>query len=113
MVMLAKIKSNGAQPNGLGIDEATAVAVDRKGNLLVFGSNEAWFLQAAKSGPEVMNNGHPFTWKADGKAVKVIRIKGGPKGTPAGNLRRWRMTGGQTEYWQAVNGTLQILPVTQ
>ncbi|MCU0387093.1 MAG: cyanophycinase [Chitinophagaceae bacterium] len=110
MVMLAKISSKNRRPNGLGIDEKTAVALDDKGTLLVFGENEAWFLKAGKKTPQTLNEQDALTWQWKGRAVKVIRVKGSQPGTPAGNLLNGGIYGGQTEYWEVVNGTLLVHP---
>ncbi len=110
VVMLAHIQASTLKPvRGLGIDEKTAVAIDHKGRLKVFGVNKAWFLQSGPAPPEVFAPDKPFTWNAGGQAVETYVITGSEKGTEAGSIKRHKkLTGGTKGKFFAEKGVLQF-----
>ena len=91
-------------PNGIAVDEATAVCVDDKGLAEVFGSNKAFFLKTfSGKAPEVLESNKPVTWNWDGKSILVSAISGKVRGNQfnmvtfeAGN------TSGLTSSWWSV-----------
>lgn len=91
-------------PKGIGVDEKTAVCIDKDGNVRVFGSNNAYFIEALDT-PETTRPKTPLTWDRGKKALRVSIIKATPGGAPAFNIRQW--PGGKpTEYWSVKNGIL-------
>jgi cyanophycinase-like exopeptidase len=91
VVMLANIQATTQKPvRGLGIDEKTAVTIDEKGNLVVFGTNRAWWLNSSGEKPEVFEKDKAVTWEAEKEAVAYFTIQATPKGTPAGNIRKMK-----------------------
>jgi cyanophycinase len=109
MVMLAQIKhqkNNNAY--GLGIDEATAVAIDHQGSMKVFGKEKAWFLRAGKQKPEMLQAQTPVTWNQMNKAVAVFTIKGSQDGNKGGNIQKLNkfFTSSQSYFW-VENGVLK------
>ncbi len=115
VVMLADILHKQKKPAiGLGIDEKTAVTIDEKGNLIVFGSNRAWWLNSSANKPEVFENGKPFSWIASNKAVAYFTIHAKPAGTPAGNIKKMKFENKEQEGYMWVNdGKLNIVPRPQ
>lgn len=115
VVMLADILHKQKKPAiGLGIDEKTAVTIDEKGNLIVFGSNRAWWLNSSANKPEVFENGKPFSWIASNKAVGYFTIQATPTGTPAGNIKKMKFENKEQEGYMWVNdGKLNIVPRLQ
>jgi cyanophycinase len=108
VVMLATIMmKDKIKPRGLGLDEKTAVAIDEKGNMKIFGSGNAWFLHAAGQGPETFSDGVPVTWTANQKAVKTYKIKAATEGTPAGNIKNFKsLRNGKPGYFSIDKGIL-------
>jgi cyanophycinase len=115
VVMLADILLKQNKPVvGLGVDEKTAVTIDEKGNLTVFGSNRAWWLNSSANKPEVFENGKPFSWIASNKAVAYFTIQATPTGTPAGNIKKMKFENKEQEGYMWVNdGKLNIVPNPQ
>ena len=85
------------QPKGIGVDEKTAVCVDKEGNAQVFGTNKAYFIIGSTL-PEACVPNTPLTWDQDDKALSVYSFQGSSTGTPAFNLHAWP-TGTPTENW--------------
>jgi cyanophycinase len=112
VVMLADILQKQKKPaTGLGVDEKTAVSIDEKGNLIVFGSNRAWWLKSSAVQPEIFENGKPITWIAGKRAVAYFTIMATSSGTPAGNIRKMKLENfEQTGYMWVADGKLTILP---
>ena len=110
VVMLANIQASAQKPVlGLGIDEKTAVTIDEKGNLVVFGINRAWWLNSSGEKPEVFKKDEPLTWKADNKAVAYFTIQATTTGTPAGNIRKMKFENKEQDGYMWVNeGKLNI-----
>lgn len=62
-------------PNGIAVDEKTAVCIDENGMATVLGTNKAFFLKTeAGKKPEVFETNKPVTWNANGKAIRVAAI---------------------------------------
>jgi cyanophycinase len=112
VVMLADIFLKQKKPaTGLGVDEKTAVSIDKKGNLIVFGSNRAWWLNSSAVKPEIFENGKPMTWIADKRAVEYFAIMATTAGTPAGNIRKKKFENKeQAGFMWVEDGKLTILP---
>lgn len=94
------------QPKGIGVDEKTAVCIDREGNAFVFGTNSAYFLIGPSLVPEQCETGKTLTWDIHGKALKAFIVKASLTGNPAFNLKEWP-TGTPTEFWFVINGELK------
>jgi cyanophycinase len=90
---------------GIGVDEKTAVCIDKNGDAMVFGSGSAYFLQS-NSIPETCEENQPLTWSADKTALKVITVAGSTNGTPAFNLSAWPTK--PTQYWYVEEGILKM-----
>jgi len=112
VVMLANIQASAQKPvSGLGIDEKTAVTIDEKGNLIVFGTNRAWWLNSSVHKPEVFEKDKPLSWIAEKRAVAYFTIKATPTGTPAGNIRKMKFENKEQAGYMWVNeGKLNISP---
>ena len=112
VVMLANIQASTSKPvHGLGIDEKTALTIDEKGNLMVFGNNRTWWLTSSGNRPEEYENGKPVTWIAANRAVAYFTILASPTGTPAGNIRKMKFENKeQSGYMWINNGNLNIVP---
>lgn len=90
------------QPKGIGVDEKTAVCIDKNGNAVVYGTNSAFFLISKPNYPEQCKRNAPLTWNIDKHAIQVTEIKGTLNGTPAFNLTKWPTSG--MMYWYVVDG---------
>lgn len=88
LVMLAQIQVQTNQRiKGLGIDEGTAVAIDLKGNMTVFGKGKAWFLQTQSLTPEKFQPSTPLTWNHNNRAVAAFTLQGSQSGHQFGNIK--------------------------
>jgi cyanophycinase len=89
---------------GIGVDERTAVCVDAKGNAVVFGRGNAYFL-VPQSKPEQCKLEYPLEWSNKRSAIRSYRIAGSSAGTKAFNLNQWP-SAKPTSYWYVSNGVL-------
>jgi cyanophycinase-like exopeptidase len=96
----------------IGLEEGAFVAIDEKGIAKVFGNGttkgqDAYFLQTQGAAPEQIQPGLPLIWNNNGKAVKVYRIPGKPKGSGQFDLKNWsQASGGRQEYWYTTGGII-------
>lgn len=94
---------------GIGMEEKTAMAIDDKGAIKVFGTGKAWMLDVNNTKPETIKSGEPLTWNRDGKGVKYTSIQGSKAGTEAGNINNWNtLSGTQTGFFRVQNGTFSL-----
>jgi cyanophycinase len=93
------------QPKGIGVDEKTAVCVDKDGNAKVFGTNKAYFITASAK-PETCAPNTPLEWNAGKKSLQVYVFQASPTGTSVFNLKSWP-TGKPTQYWYVEGGILK------
>lgn len=90
-------------PRGIAVNEKTAVCIDEHGSMSVYGSSDAYFLEATTV-PEKCEKGVPLSWDAGGKAIRVWKVAGSKTGTKAFTLPHWPA---QTDTWWYVrNGQL-------
>jgi cyanophycinase len=95
---------------GIGIEEKTAMAIDDKGTIKVFGTGKAWMIDANNTKPETIKTGEPLTWNRNGKGVKYTSIQGSKAGTEAGNINNWNtLTGSQTGFFRVENGIFSMV----
>ena len=115
VVMLADILHKQKKATmGLGIDEKTAVTIDEKGNLMVFGNNRAWWLNSSANKPEVFEDGKPITWIASNKAVAYFTTQATQMGTKAGNIKNRKFENKEQKGFIWVKyGKLFIVPDTK
>ena len=92
-------------PKGIGVDEKTAVCVDKDGNAKVFGTNKAYFIKS-NTAPENCSSNTSLNWDQQDKALSVYVFQASATGTPAFNLKSWP-TGTPTEYWFVENGVFK------
>lgn len=97
------------QPKGIGVDERTAVCIDKDGNALVFGDGNAFFIISNKGMPEICEKDQPLTWTNKGKALRVYIFKGSTEGTSAFNLSQWPKRN-PNEYWLVRKGEFFRMP---
>jgi len=110
--MARMIKDWQMDAKGIGVNEHTAVGVDKTGKAHVFGSSQhpdfAYFIQA-NSQPEICENGVPLHWMDDQKALSVYRIRGNAQGTNTFDLVDWQSgNGGDWFHWYVDEGVLNI-----
>lgn len=94
-----------SQPKGIGVDEKTAVCVDKDGNAKVYGTNKAYFI-IGSSKPETCLANSPLEWNRKNKALRVYIFQASATGTPAFNLKKWPK-GMATENWFVEGGVLK------
>ena len=103
--MARMIKDFGVkQPKGIGVDEKTAVCVDKDGNTKVFGTNKAHFIISSGK-PETCLANTPLEWSQK-NGLRVYIFQASKTGTPAFNLKSWP-TGTPTENWFVEGGALK------
>lgn len=111
-VFLGRIMKDWAKtPNGIAVDERTAVCIDENGIAEVFGTNKAFFLKTSTGKtPEFLNANQVVTWNNDGKAINasVIAAPGGGKFNlntfePANTI------GLESYWWSVVAGNMVIV----
>jgi cyanophycinase len=109
-VFLARlVADHNAPAKGIGIEEKTAMAIDDKGDIKVFGTGKAWMLDANNTTPETIKAGEPLTWNRNGKGVKFYSIQGSKAGTAVGNILNWsNLSGTQTGFFRVQNGSLTL-----
>ena len=110
LVFMASLMQERRLPlvQGLGIDEKTAVGVDALGMATVFGTNQAYFLQAVAPGPETCTANQPLHWWSHGKAVTAHRIGGKPNASPSFDVANWKAISADSTYYISVeNGRLR------
>lgn len=112
-VFLARIMKDWSKtPNGIAVDENTAVCVDDKGIATVVGANNAFFMNTfSDKTPEVFEPNKPLTWDQSGKAIFVSSISGKAAGNQF-NLLTYEpesSTGVKNSWWSAVAGTMFFL----
>lgn len=90
---------------GIGVDEKTAVAIDEKGQSLVFGSGNAYFLFADQL-PERCESQKKLTWDNNGKAIRCFVRAGTNSGTEGLNVSA-NPSGQPNQYWTIVDGVFK------
>lgn len=104
--MARMIKDFGvSQPKGIGVDEKTAVCVDKDGNAKVFGTNKAHFIISSGK-PETCLANKPLEWNQKNTALRVYIFQASKTGTAAFNLKSWPK-GKATENWYVEGGALK------
>ncbi len=94
---------------GIGVDEATAVAIDEDGFARVFGTGLAFFLRQNGRDPEQCEAGRPLDWYRDRRAVEVYKIAGSAAGNGRFDLLSWRgLSGGQSQFYYVDRGRLGV-----
>ena len=96
-------------PQGIGLDEQTAMAIDEKGIAHVFSntSGTAYFgIQYHSDSwyPEVCREDNPLTWYRDRQAVQIYAILGTPSGSNWFDLTKWDKLDSGNLFWYAKNG---------
>ena len=91
------------KPKGIGVDERTAVCVDKNGNALVIGEGTAHFLISNREA-DACESGKPLQWKKN--SIRDYIFQGSEAGTSAFNLKKWPKTK-PNEYWLVIDGVLQ------
>ena len=95
---------------GIGLEEGAFVAINENGIATVFGNDsdrgqDAYFLQTNGAAPEQLEPELPLIWDNNGRAVKVYKIQGTPKGSGLFDLNNWlTASGGSWEYWFTTAG---------
>jgi len=91
------------KPKGIGVDERTAVCIDKDGNALVIGEGTAHFLISNREA-DACESGKPLQWKKN--SIRDYIFQGSEAGTSAFNLKKWPKTK-PNEYWLVIDGVLQ------
>jgi cyanophycinase len=97
-------------PRGIGVDEATAVCIDKSGYAKVYGSGIAFFLtQHTTTGvPERCISGSSLDWYRAKQAIRAYKITGSTTGNGNFNMVNWSGTGGTAQYYYIDRGVLGI-----
>lgn len=96
---------------GIGLQEETAVAIDETGYGKVYGSGNAFFLNAQTQlgKPEKCENNLPLTWNKNLHAIKVYKIHGSNSGNGNVDVLHFKhFDGGSFEYFSAKKGDLFV-----
>jgi cyanophycinase len=103
-------KDYGMVPKGIGVDEGTAVCVDKNGYAKVYGSGIAFFLrQHTTAGvPERCVSGSSLDWYRAKQAIRVYKVTGSSTGAGNFDMVNWSGTGGTAQYYYVDRGVLGI-----
>lgn len=121
VAFLARIRNDyDIAAKAIACDEYTAVCVDSNGIARIFGGyptydDNAWFVQTncelSDQNPENCSPGAQLSWNLDGKALKVLQIKGTEEGSNNFDLNDWlSYSNGQWFEWSVNNGVFQQRP---
>ncbi len=93
-------------PKAIGVEERTAVCVDKNGNAKVYGTGTAHFMrqQTVTGVPERCVAGSTLHWNQAMQAVGVYRITGSSSGNGSFDMISWSGSGGTAQYYYASNG---------
>lgn len=94
---------NGAILNGIGIDDESALCIDKDGNAQVFGKQPV-YLWEIDTKPTILENGKPLTWNHP-KGIKVYIADVNSKFS-----MRNKEEIPNKKYFQIINGQLYQLP---
>jgi cyanophycinase len=99
--MARMLKARIKAPQGIAVDEQTAVCIDQNGVATVFGINNAFFLKTTGGNPELCVAGSPLTWNNNMQAISVYRISGNGKtnGNGSFDLKDFSTASGGTWLW--------------
>ena len=110
VTFLARImKDHNIFPQGIGLDEATALCIDSDGIGKVYGSGSAYFFSpnGVSSTPEVCLPNLPLEWYRNKQAVSVYKVKGTDNGSNYFDLNTWKPHMAQSpSYYYVKNGRL-------
>jgi cyanophycinase len=97
-------------PKGIGVDEATAVCIDKNGYAKVYGSGIAFFLTQHTTGgvPERCISGSSLDWYRSKQAIRAYKITGSTAGNGNFDLVNWTGSGGTSQYYYIDRGVLGI-----
>lgn len=93
------------QAVGIGVDEKTALCIDRNGNAFAYGTNEVYILISSPLVPEVCEPDRPLTFDQRGSAIRVYIYHAAPQGTPVYNLTE-NPPSKPHEHWSVQRGIL-------
>lgn len=88
---------------GIGIDDATALCYNSKGQARVFGAGYVYFVKP-KFRPLVILQNVPLTWMSAEKAFYVHKLNARDN---VFNLNRWTSISGDVEHWWVDQGLFQ------
>ena len=98
-------------PQGIAVNERTAVCMDENGNAVVLGSSKAYFaITDQKKRPEVYQKNQPLTWNRENKAIKVYEIQGADNAAHSfdiANFKPLQPETGTWYWWWAEKGELK------
>jgi cyanophycinase-like exopeptidase len=96
---------------GIGIDEGTAVCIDKQGIAKVYGASKAYFLVTdPQKPPEKCVAGQPLQWNAEQQAVRVYEM--GQSAQDRFDVASWnpeKAVGGQWFRWWVDGGELHTV----
>lgn len=97
-------------PKGVGVDEQTAVCIDKNGFAKVYGTGTAFFLrQNTTSGvPERCVSGSSLDWYRARQAIRAYKINGSATGSGNFDMVNWSGTGGTAQFYYIDRGVLGI-----
>ncbi|MCH7402920.1 cyanophycinase [Belliella kenyensis] len=90
------------RPTAIGVDERTAVLIDKSGKWQIVGEHDAYFLKSSENGPELITPNTPLTWNRDNSAVSVFRSAKTSEFSST-SIKDWELP--WTHYWYADNGS--------
>lgn len=100
-----------ALPQGIGVDEETAVCIEPNGTGKVYGAGYAFFCRqnGSSSTPERCVSGSSLDYYRNQRAVRVYKVPGTATGTGSFDLSSWTSgSGGSWQYYYADRGTFGL-----
>ncbi|KUG09675.1 cyanophycinase [Solirubrum puertoriconensis] len=104
-------QDDGVLPQGIGVDEQTAVCTEPNGTGKVFGSGYAFFCRQNGSSytPERCLSGSSLDWYRSRQAVRVYKVPGNSTGSNTFSLSSWGSgSGGSWQYYYADRGAFGL-----
>jgi cyanophycinase-like exopeptidase len=97
-------------PKGVGVDEQTAVCIDKNGFAKVYGIGTAFFLRqnTASGVPERCVSGSSLDWYRARQAIRAYKINGSTTGSGNFDMVNWSGTGGTAQFYYIDRGVLGI-----
>lgn len=97
----------GGQVIGIGVDEKTALCIDKDGNSFAFGTNLIYLLRnSTPFKPEVCEPNKPLTYDIQGKAISANIYQATLTGTFFYNFKEGKLLTPH-EFWSVKNGELR------
>ena len=91
---------------GIGVDEKTALCIDKDGNSYAYGTNMVYILISSPRKPEQYKSGKPLSIGTKGRGIFAFIYQASPTGNVAYTFKPNRYPLNYDELWTVKNGVL-------